>query len=110
MPTQLSRAAAQARLVELGLAPRGLSLDLAAAYVGLSPACFLAEVAAGRYPQPSRHGRTGSRKAQRRVWDREALDRAMSRLSGLEPDDEAPATAPDEAAVQARMMEAIDDA
>ena len=84
MPGTLTRTAAQDRLAALGLAPRGLSLDLAAAYVGLTPKVFLDDVKAGRFPQPSRHGKADSRKPQRTVWDRDALDRAMDKLSKLD--------------------------
>lgn len=82
MPGNLSRTAAQDRLAQLGLAPRGLPLDLAAAYVGLTPGVFLAEIEAGRYPRPSKHGAAKSEKNQRTVWDVKALDDAMDRISG----------------------------
>jgi predicted DNA-binding transcriptional regulator AlpA len=59
------------------LPPRGLSEPQAAAYVGVSPDTFRAEVKAGRLPQPVRLGR-------RVVWDRLALDRAMDALSALD--------------------------
>ena len=71
-----TKQAARERLAAIGIAPRGLELDLAAAYVGLSAPSFLAQVEAGRMPAPTSLGR-------RRVWDRRALDRAMDRLSGL---------------------------
>jgi predicted DNA-binding transcriptional regulator AlpA len=57
--------------------PRGLSRAQAAAYVGLSPNSFDAQVAAGIFPQPVRMG-------SRVLYDRRALDRAFDRLSGAE--------------------------
>jgi hypothetical protein len=84
MPGTLTRTAAQDRLVALGIAPRGLSLDLAAAYVGLTPGVFLDAIKAGRFPPPQRHGKLGSAKPMRTVWDRDALDQAMDKLSKLE--------------------------
>lgn len=68
---------ARARLARAGIAPRGLAVDEAAAYVNLSPKAFLAEVAAGLYPKPLQH------KANTHTWDRRALDLAIDRLSGL---------------------------
>jgi hypothetical protein len=62
-----------------GLPPRGLSLEQAAEYCGLSAPSFLIEVAQGRYPD---HLPATTR---RQVWDRFAIDRAMDLLSGLEP-------------------------
>ena len=47
--------------------PRGLSLEQAAAYVGVSPNTFQAEVRAGYWPSPERRGR-------RVIWDRGAID------------------------------------
>lgn len=85
MPGNLSRTEAQDRLARLGITPRCLSLDLAAAYVGLTPGVFLAEVEAGRYPRPSKHGAAKSEKNQRTVWDVRALDDAVDRISGRVP-------------------------
>lgn len=76
MPGSTTIAEARGQLAALGIQPRGLELELAAAYVGLSAPSFLAQVEAGRLPPATCHGR-------RRVWDRVALDRAMDRLSGL---------------------------
>ena len=59
--------------------PRGLSLDEAAHYWGLSPNSFMAEVKAGRAPEPLRFGR-------RRIWDKKVLDQAYDRLSHLTND------------------------
>lgn len=97
MPGSTTIADARERLAAIGIAPRGLDLDLAAAYVGLSAPSFLAQVEAGRLPPPTSHGR-------RRVWDRVALDRAMDRLSGL------PSTraAPDAATLHDEMMGEIE--
>lgn len=61
----------------VSLPPRGLREGQAAAYVGVSPETFRAEVKAGRMPQPVRMGR-------RIVWDRVALDRAFDALSALD--------------------------
>lgn len=85
MPGNLTRTEAQDRLARLGITPRCLSLDLAAAYVGLTPGVFLAEVEAGRYPKPSKHGAAKSEKNQRTVWDMRALDDAVDRISGRVP-------------------------
>lgn len=73
-----SKNEARERLAGVGIQPRGLSLEEAAAYVGLSPGAFLKAVAAKLYPDhlPC-HG-------ERRIWDRLALDHAMNRLSGLD--------------------------
>lgn len=59
------------------LPPRGLRAEQAAAYVGVSPDTFRAEVKAGRMPAPIRLGR-------RVVWDRCALDKAFDALSTLD--------------------------
>ncbi|WP_024276024.1 hypothetical protein [Hyphomicrobium sp. 802] len=72
-----SKGSAREKLAAAGIIPRGLSLDEAAAYVNLSPKSFLAEVDAGRYPAALPH------KADRLIWDRHALDRALDRISGL---------------------------
>jgi len=58
--------------------PRGLVRKVAAAYCGLTPSIFDARVHDGVLPDSMYPcGRT-------RVWDRWALDRAMSALSGIE--------------------------
>lgn len=72
-----TKADARHRLAQAGIAPRGLPLDEAAAYVNLSPKAFLAEIEAGHYPKPLQH------RASTLTWDRRALDLAMDRLSGL---------------------------
>ena len=67
---------ATAKLLEIGLVPRLLDLETAAAYLGLSGAAFQRAVSDGVYPQPLRDGR-------RRHWDRRSLDAAVDRRSGL---------------------------
>lgn len=105
MTALLTKATAREQLVRLGLRPRGIPLDLAAAYVGLSPQLFLAEIERGVYPRPSRHGQAEHDRHKRCVWDVAALDRAMDRLSGLPTG--APAS-PGLDDVHADMMAAID--
>ena len=73
-----TKSEATARLLKLGLCPRLLPLELAAAYVGLSAPAFLVGVGDGRYPAPLKDGRLNR-------WDRKALDVAVDRRSGLEP-------------------------
>lgn len=94
MPGQLTKPSARERLAALGLPPRGLPIDEAAAYVGLSPELFQRQVKEGIYPKPLEDGR-------RRTWDRVALDEAMNKRSGLK-------AAPDRANLQAEMLAAID--
>lgn len=56
-----------------GLAPRGLSRQLAAAYIGIGTTKFDEMVADGRMPKPKRvDGRV--------LWDRFALDGAFEAL------------------------------
>ena len=59
--------------------PRGLSLEQAAAYVGVSPPVFLKEVKEDKWPPCDRRGQ----KATRLVWDRRAIDRCYDLVSGL---------------------------
>jgi predicted DNA-binding transcriptional regulator AlpA len=56
--------------------PRGLSLEEAAAYVGVSAGTFLAEIKQGIWPAAERRGR-------RIIWDRALLDAAYDKRSGL---------------------------
>lgn len=56
-----------------GVAPRGLTPDQAAAYIGLSKREFDALVRQGVYPGPLPGG----------IYDRAAIDAALDRLSGL---------------------------
>ena len=58
--------------------PRLLDRDQAAAYAGLSPNAFDAEVSAGTFPAPFPLGRV-----RRNLWDKRALDAVMDRASGL---------------------------
>ncbi len=69
--------------------PRGLSVDWGAAYVGVSPNKFLAEVAAGIWPKPETRG-------GRRIWDRQKLDQAWNRRDAGEEEADP-------------LMEALDD-
>jgi predicted DNA-binding transcriptional regulator AlpA len=57
------------------LAPRGLSREQAAAYVGVSPSLFDTLVKDGRMPEPKRIN-------ARTVWDRLQLDAAFAALPG----------------------------
>lgn len=59
----------------INLPPRGLSREMAAAYIGVSPSTFDKLVGAGQMPSPKRIG-------GRRVWDKAALDSAFDRLPG----------------------------
>lgn len=62
------------------LAPRGLSREQSAAYVGVSPTLFDAMVRDGRMPQPMRIN-------ARTVWDRHKIDAAFAALSSTSDDD-----------------------
>jgi predicted DNA-binding transcriptional regulator AlpA len=57
----------------INLAPRGLSREEAAAYIGIGTTKFDAMVADGRMPQPKSID-------SRRVWDRLRLDSAFAAL------------------------------
>jgi predicted DNA-binding transcriptional regulator AlpA len=70
------------------LAPRGLSREQAAAYVGVSPSLFDILVKDGRMPAPKRIN-------ARTVWDRLQLDPAFAAL----PSTDAPVNPWDEIAV-----------
>ena len=75
--------AGQAHMVKRGaedllphsLAPRGLSREQAAAYIGVSPSLFDILVKDGRMPAPKRIN-------SRAVWDRLSLDAAFAALPG----------------------------
>jgi hypothetical protein len=69
------------------LAPRGLSREQAAAYVGVSPSLFDTLVKDGRMPAPKRIN-------ARTVWDRLQLDAAFVAL----PSNDAPVNPWDEIA------------
>ena len=78
-PTDTDRPSHRRHRLPASLPPRGLSLEQAAEYVGLSVPSFLVEIEAGRYPPSLRC------ESRRKVWDRCALDHAMDRMSGLLP-------------------------
>lgn len=61
----------RAKLAEIGLAPIGLDVEEASAYVGLTPRTFRAAVADGTYPPPMR-GR-----GRKQIWNRLALETAL---------------------------------
>jgi hypothetical protein len=70
-PERRSRSARRADLLPPGLVPLYLSCEQAAAYLGVSPATFTAEVAQGWWPGPIRRGaRDGAA-----TWYRPALER-----------------------------------
>lgn len=66
----------------LPLDPRGLSREVAAGYVGVSPSLFTMMVEDGRMPRP----RIAN---ARRIWDRHELDAA---IDALPHDGETPGT------------------
>ncbi len=66
-------------MAQLPLQKRGLSIEEAAGYVGLSVALFEKQVKAGILP--ARWPLEGTRM----LFDRVALDKALDRLSGLKP-------------------------
>jgi predicted DNA-binding transcriptional regulator AlpA len=61
-------------ILPTSLAPRGLSREQAAAYIGVSPSLFDILVKDGRMPAPKRIN-------ARTVWDRLQLDAAFAALS-----------------------------
>ncbi len=65
--------------IPYGAWPRGLNLEMVAAYRGVSPNTFLAEVEAGTMPKPEKRGR-------RRIWDRYKVDKRMDRIDETEVD------------------------
>lgn len=68
-----SKASNRALLAEVGLAPRGLSREEAAAYINVSTTLWERMVTDGRMPRPKRiDGRC--------VWDRVAVDKAFAAL------------------------------
>ena len=56
--------------------PRGMRLEVAAAYLGLSQTTLLTESKAGRLPAPA------FVTAGRRIWDKKDLDAHLDRLFG----------------------------
>jgi hypothetical protein len=67
------------RCLPPGLAPRYLSREQAAAYVGVSASVFDAEVRSGQWPLGRRRGA----KDGRLTWDRLLLDQYADRHSGI---------------------------
>jgi predicted DNA-binding transcriptional regulator AlpA len=65
----------------LSLAPRGLSREQAAAYVGVSPSLFDILIKDGRMPGPKRIN-------SRVVWDRFKLDAAFEAIGDTDSDAE----------------------
>ncbi len=61
-------------VLPLSLAPRGLSREQAAAYIGISPSLFDILIKDGRMPGPKRIN-------ARVVWDRLKLDAAFEALA-----------------------------
>jgi predicted DNA-binding transcriptional regulator AlpA len=74
-----TKAALRQALCAAGVPPAGLSLPEAAAYVGLSPNTFLAEVMAGTLPPSIPLTK------RRRLWSRAALDAAVGGRSNAAP-------------------------
>jgi predicted DNA-binding transcriptional regulator AlpA len=68
----------------MSFAPRFLSKEEAAHYLGVGSSTFDHEVKSGIWPQPLRRGKKG----RQVTWDRTALDIAADRLSGLMKDAE----------------------
>ncbi len=66
--------APRSALADVGIAPRLLTREQAAAYVSVSPNTFDEMVKAGRMPRPRLLSR------RRRAWDVRALDAAIDRL------------------------------
>lgn len=76
VPPEMPRASLRVTsILPPNLPPRGLTKGQAAAYLGFATVrAFVAQIARGVFP-PAMPGT--------RVWDRNALDAAMDRLSGL---------------------------
>ena len=70
-----------------GAWPRGLRLEVAAAYRGVSPNKWLAEVKAKIWPEPETSG-------GRKIWDRHEIDKVWDQRHEAEGDP---------------LMEALDD-
>ena len=69
----------QRAVLPVGLVPRYLSREEAAAYVGVSPNVFEAEVRQGYWPPARRRGARDGRL----TWDRVLLDLAADRWAGI---------------------------
>jgi hypothetical protein len=70
--------------------PLWMTREIAAAYVGVSPNVFDAEVKAGMWPDGVRRGLTGGRL----TWHKEALDDRSRALAGGRPGPRAPQKQP----------------
>jgi hypothetical protein len=75
MPGNMTKAQALEWLTKYGAAARGYPQEPAAAYMGLGVKRFRDDVAAGRLPQPQKHGK-------RLIWNKIALDRYMNEADG----------------------------
>lgn len=73
--------ATRAHILPLSLPPIGLSREVAAAYIDVSPTKFDEIVNDGRMPKPKHID-------ARRVWDRVKLELAFGRLPGGDDDRE----------------------
>ena len=90
MPGTMTKAQALEWLARHGSTARCYPQEPAAAYLGLGTRRFRQEVAAGRLPQPDRHGK-------RIVWDKVALDRHLDKkVDGVEPGTHAQASTADD--------------
>lgn len=76
-----SRVPTRAHNLPPSLPPIGLSREVAAAYIDVSPSKFDEMVKDGRMPKPKRID-------ARRVWDRQKLERAFAKLPGDDDDTE----------------------
>ena len=83
-----TKAHAASSLARTGLAPRGLSREQAAAYVGVSVAIFDAMVKDGRMPKPKAIN-------SRNVWDLTKLDAAFDLLPDANGANNTATTGPD---------------
>jgi hypothetical protein len=70
----MARQGSKENILPLSLAPRGLSREQAAAYIGISPSLFDILVKDARMPAPKRVN-------ARTVWDRIKLDAAFEALA-----------------------------
>lgn len=68
-------------ILPISLPPIGLSREMAAAFIGVSPSKFDEMVKDGRMPKPKRID-------SRRVWSRIAIEKAFARLPGDEDDED----------------------
>lgn len=68
-------------ILPVSLPPIGLSRELAAAFIGVSPSKFDEMVKDGRMPKPKHID-------SRRVWSRIAIEKAFARLPGDEDEED----------------------